>query len=415
MIIRELIVTPIAFRDPPLLNASGVHEPFALRTIVQLEVDGGIVAVGEGSGGSSVARRLNSLRSALVGMSVFDLTSIERTVRAVLGDHEPHLSEIERTRIFSIIDVACHDAQGKVVGLPVVDLLGGRARASVPYSAYLFYKWGSHPSADGAATPDDEWGAALDPQGIVRQAQYMVDQYGFESFKLKGGVLPPESEIAAVRALAEAFPGKPLRLDPNGVWSVETSIRAARELAGTLEYLEDPSLGMDIMARIGAETGVPLATNMCVVEFDQIAEAVEKRAVQVILSDHHLWGGLRHTRELSAICATFGLGMSMHSNSHLGISLAAMTHVAAASPWLTHACDTHYPWNRADDIITPGAIDIIGGAVEVPTGPGLGVVIDEAALARQHDVFLSCGITERDDTGYMRRFDAHFDPTTPRF
>ncbi|MDT0144830.1 enolase C-terminal domain-like protein [Microbacterium sp. PRC9] len=414
MIIRDLIVTPIAFRDPPLLNASGVHEPYALRTIIRLVVDGGVVGLGEGSGGAGVIRRLNALRDSLVGLSVFDLPTIERTVRRVLGDVEPELSRLEQTRVYSILDVACHDAQGKLTGRPVVDLLGGAVRDRVPYAAYLFYKWGAHPSADGTVTYD-EWGPALDPEGIVRQAQLMTDRYGFRSFKLKGGVFPPAAEVDAVRALAEAFPGKPVRIDPNGAWTLETSIAAAEHLAGSLEYLEDPVLGVDAMAQVATATGMPLATNMCVVDFDQIPVAVANAAVQIILSDHHLWGGMRHTRDLSAICETFGIGMSMHSNSHLGISLAAMTHVAAASPGLTHACDTHYPWNRDDDIILPGAIDIVDGDVVVPRRPGLGVELDEEALARQHEVFLSSGIAERDDTTYMRRFEPDYDPTLPRY
>lgn len=408
--IRDLIVTPIAFRDPALLNASGVHEPLALRTIVQLVVDGGVVGLGEGSGGGAVLRRLESVRDEVVGRSVFELVELEEIVTVALLKAEPDLPRSECRRVFAILDVACHDAQGRITGLPVTALLGGAARDRVPFSAYLFYKWAAHP---GAA--DDEWGPALDPDGIVEQARTLIGRYGFRSLKLKGGVYPPDQEIAAIRALSDAFPDHPLRIDPNGAWTVETSLRVAGELRGVLEYLEDPVVGMAGMARVARYGGIPLATNMCVVEFEQIPEAVATDAVQVILSDHHLWGGLRHTRDLSAVCRTFGIGLSMHSNSHLGISLAAMTHVAAASPWLSYACDTHYPWNRDDEIIVPGAIEIADGQVVVPTGPGLGVELDEDALARQHDVYLASGMSERDDTGYMRRFQPGYDPILPRF
>lgn len=296
-----------------------------------------------------------------------------------------------------------------------MDLLGGRARDAVPYSAYLFYKWGSHPLADGSFGPDDEWGEALDPAGIVRQAYQLIDRYGFGSIKLKAGVFPPEQEIAAIRALAEAFPLHPLRIDPNGAWTIETAGYVADELREVLEYFEDPVLTIDGMAQVAPRAGLPLATNMCVVAFEHIPEAVEKGAVQIILSDHHYWGGLRKTRELATICETFGIGLSMHSNSHLGISLAAMTHVAAACPQLSYACDTHYPWNRGDDIVRPGALEIVDGAIAVPTGPGLGVELDESALARQHQVFLDSGRTRRDDTAYMRLLQPTYDPTLPRF
>src|SRR6185312_448329 len=191
----------------------------------------------------------------------------------------------------------------------------------------------------------DEWGEALDPAGIVAQARKMIDEYGFQSIKLKGGVFPPAEEIQAIQALREAFPELPLRLDPNTAWSVETSQWVAEQTDGLLEYLEDPTGGLEGMSQVAAAATMPLATNMCVIAFEHIKESVERDSVQVILGDHHYWGGLRKTRDLGAICETFGIGMSMHSNSHLGISLAAMVHVAAATPALTYACDTHYPWN----------------------------------------------------------------------
>jgi glucarate dehydratase len=410
MIIRDVVVTPIAFRDPPLLNADGVHEPLALRTIVELVVDGGVIGLGEGQGGADVAERLTAAREAVLGLSVFDLHGIERAVDSALGGDAGPLSRQQRRVVFSMLEVAAHDAQGHITGLPVSELLGGRVRDAVPYSAYLFYKWAAHPGEE-----PDAFGEALDPAGIVAQARLLIDRYGFGSIKLKAGVFPPDEEVAAIRALAEAFPTHPLRIDPNGAWTHETATRVARELDGVLEYLEDPVLGIDGMAAVAAEAAQPLATNMCVVTFEQIPEAFAKDAVQIVLSDHHYWGGLAHTRELAAICRTFGVGLSMHSNSHLGISLAAMTHLAAASPELAFACDTHYPWNRGDDVIVPGALEIVDGAVAVPTRPGLGVELDRDALARQHRVHLDAGRTTRDDTGYMQRIHPAYDPTLPRY
>jgi glucarate dehydratase len=315
-------------------------------------------------------------------------------------------------RVLSAFEVACLDIQGKVVGRPVSDLLGGAVRDRVDYSAYLFYKWAGHPGAE-----PDEWGAALDPDELVTQARRIVDEYGFSAIKLKGGVFAPEEEIAAVRALRKEFPDHPLRLDPNAAWSVATSIRVAAELDGDLEYLEDPTAGITGMARVAREAPMPLATNMCVVAFDQLRPAVEEDAVEVILSDHHFWGGLNRSKSLAGICDAFGLSLSMHSNSHLGISLAAMTHLAAATPNLTYACDTHWPWKSAeDDVIVPGVLRFVDGAVPVPTGPGLGVELDRDALARLHEQYLACGITERDDTGYYRRVsDPAFDPRAPRW
>ena len=216
-------------------------------------------------------------------------------------------------RVFSPFEVACLDVQGHATGRPVSDLLGGLVRDSVPFSAYLFYKWAAHP---GAAP--DAWGEALDPAGIVAQATRMIDEYGFTAIKLKGGVFPPDEEMKAIEALHEAFPTLPLRLDPNAAWTPQTSIKVAAGLAGILEYLEDPTPDLDGMAEVARQSSMPLATNMCVVAFDQLAPAVAKQSVSVVLSDHHYWGGLQRSRLLSGICDTFGLGLSMHSNSHLG-------------------------------------------------------------------------------------------------
>jgi Enolase C-terminal domain-like len=280
----------------------------------------------------------------------------------------------------------------------------------VPFSAYLFYKWAGHPGTDS----EDAWSEALDPGGIVAQATRMIDRYGFTAIKLKGGVFPPEQEVAAARALKSAFPDHPLRLDPNAAWTPETSLWIARELDGVLEYLEDPTPGIEGMAEVARHASMPLATNMCVVAFSHLAPAVRNDAVQVILSDHHYWGGLRRSALLAGTCDTFGIGLSMHSNSHLGISLAAMVHLAAATPNLTYACDTHWPW-KAEDVVAGEPLTFSGGSVKVPDGPGLGVELDRDALTRLHEQYLSCGIRNRDDTGYMRRFAPDYERRQPRW
>lgn len=411
--IKELIVTPLAFRDPPLLNSNGVHEPLALRIILQLVLEDGTVGLGESPGGVARLERLEAAAKVVVGMDVFETTAVSAAIDAALLPAVP--SSHERGWTTSAVEVACLDAQGKLLDRPVSDLLGGRVRDSVPFAAYLFYKWAEHPALDGRAAVADEWGEALDPAGIVEQARLMQQRYGFRSFKLKGGVFPPDEEIAAIRALAEAFPGQPLRLDPNVAWTVETSKYVARELDGVLEYLEDPTKGIEGMAAVAEEAPMPLGTNMCVIAWEHLRLAVEQNAIQVLLTDHHYWGGLRRTRELAAVCEAFGLALSMHSNSHLGISLAAMTHVAAAIPNLDHSCDTHYPWNHADDVIRPGVLEFRDGEVKVPTGPGLGVELDHDVLERLHRLYVDSGVRSRDDTGYMRRFRPDYELRLPRW
>ena len=409
-------ITPVAFADPPLLNTVGVHQPFALRAIIQLDTDAGLTGLGETYADTRHLERLGAAADAIAGLDVFSLNAIRAAIARVLqgdtaavGTAGMITTASAVDQVFSPFEVACLDVAGQAAGRPVSDLLGGPVRDAVPFSAYLFYKWAAHPGAE-----PDCWGEALDPDGIVTQARRIIDEYGFTAIKLKGGVFAPEEEAAAVEALRVAFPNHPLRLDPNAAWTPETSMKVAARLSGVLEYLEDPTPGLDGMADVAAQASMPLATNMCVVAFDQLAPAVAKDSVRVVLSDHHYWGGLQRSRLLAGICDTFGLGLSMHSNSHLGISLAAMVHLAAATPNLTYACDTHWPW-KTEDVVRSGALEFHAGSVPVPTGPGLGVEIDDDALAALHEQYIRCGITDRDDTGYMRTVDPSFEAISPRW
>ena len=215
--------------------------------------------------------------------------------------------------------------------------------------------------------------------------------------------MPPSEEVAAMYALREAFgPDTPLRLDPNAIWSVETSIEMGKRLAGILEYYEDPARGQENMAKVRAAVSMPMATNMCTTSFDDIPGSIRHGSEDIILSDHHFWGGLRSTIELARICRTFDRGLSMHSNSHVGISLMAMTHLAAAIPNLTYACDTHYPW-QYEELLVGGRIPFDDGCVVIPDKPGLGIELDRDALAALHANYTRCGLTERNDEIEMQK------------
>jgi glucarate dehydratase len=418
--ITAVRITPIAFRDGPLLNAAGIHEPWALRAIVEFESSDGRVGISETYGDEPMLRALAQARPLVIGLSPFDLNRMEERVAATVKP-DPGAVEFElapgshsaknAAKVTSCFEVAMLDLQGQIVGAPVVDLLGGAVRSAVPYSAYLFFKYGEH---IGRPYPADAWGESLSPAQIVAQARRMIGQYGFQSIKLKGGVFEPAHEIACMRALRDAFPGLPLRLDPNANWSLATSIAAAAQLDELLEYYEDPTPGLQAMAELARKTALPLATNMVITTLADFRSAAEMGSVKVLLSDHHYWGGLRVTQTLARMCALWDLGLSMHSNSHLGISLMAMTHVAASIPNLAYACDTHYPWQE-EEVIKGGRIAFHRGAVAVPKSPGLGVEIDAGQLARLHAQYLDCGVRSRDDGAQMRQYDAGFTGQTPRF
>ena len=414
--IKEFHITPIAVVDPPLLNAAGLHAPYALRTVVELVTEDGISGVSEIPGNIEIDRALDKSRQFVIGQDPFQLNQI-RDILASNFDSEDTIKRgdtpwDQRTlvHIFSSIEVACLDIVGKIVNRPVVDLLGGKRRDRVPFSAYLFYKYegaggelefGTDPRATG-------WDAArqasaLNPTEIVAQAKAMCKEYGFQSIKLKGGVFEPRQEVDAIFALQEAF-GRdtPLRIDPNALWTVETSIKYGKEMEGIIEYLEDPCRGQENMAAVRKALKTPLATNMCTTSFEDIPRSYALGAEDIILSDHHFWGGLQDSMKLAAICQTFGRDLSMHSNSHLGISLAAMVHLGAAIPNFKYALDTHYPW-QSDEIIVGGRMKFEDGAVAIPKGPGLGVELDRIALAKLHENYKKCGLTKRNDEIEMQK------------
>ncbi len=427
--IRHVRVTPIAFRDPPLLNAAGIHEPWALRSIIEIETACGRVGINETYGDLPMLDALAKAAPALQGLSPWDLNIMEARVAALVSPAKTgseflgeqislapgtHVSKTV-AKVISAFEVAMLDLQGQLAGAPIVDLLGGAARDAVPFSAYLFFKHAEHIDKTRTEYLPDPWGEGLAPEQLVAQARRMIAQYGFKSIKLKAGALPPEQEVAAMLALAQAFPGTPLRIDPNANWTVATSLKAVAQLRGVLEYYEDPAPGLDGMAAVARECDVPLATNMVVTDYKEFADNVRLGCpVRIVLSDHHYWGGLRTTQQLSRLCQTFDMGLSMHSNSHLGISLTAMTHLAASVPHLAYACDTHYPW-QDDEVVQGGRLKFEDGSLRVPRTPGLGVRIDPEALARLHDNYLHCGIRNRDDLGQMRKYDPTFTGKQPRY
>ncbi len=425
MQIAELRIHPIAIADPPLRSSYGLHAPYALRTIVELQSNDGVIGISETYGGDAQVRQLEALRPQIVGADPYRLTGAlwpmvedqpggEAHSQNWLVPGENALDAL--TRAYASIEVACLDLIGKTVGEPVCDLIGGRVRDEVPFSAYPFYKHAGG-GGEGDDARADEYGEALSPEAIVHQVQKMIAQYGFGSIKFKGGVLHPDVEIETIKQLYRTFgPGVPLRIDPNCAWTVETSVRVGRALAEELGrggYLEDPTAGLENMGevrrRLLAEAiDTPLASNVAVTCFADLPRSLQLEAVQIILCDHHYWGGMRQVQHLARLARTMGLGLSMHSNTHLGISLMAMAHVAAATPHLTYACDTHYPWQSAEDeVVRGGRVPIVNGCVRIPDGSGLGVELDYDQLARGRERYGKCRYRKRDDEAQMR---AQVDP-----
>lgn len=416
MKIQSVKITPVAVPDYPLRNLKGVHQGVFLRSVIEVTTDAGTVGLGETYGARRTLEALRASADALRGLDIFDLNGLRNRIVEALPDsggiNAPSALADHKAVdvVYSAYEVALLDLQGKLLGRPVSDLLGGVVRREVPFGAYLFFKYAKPADQPG----EDLFGEVMTPDALVAQARHLVAENGFRSMKLKGGVLEPDLEAETLVKLREAFPEAPLRIDPMGAWSVETSIRMARRLAGVLEYLEDPAPGMAGMAAVAAFSPLPLATNLVVVEFPQLIEAAQKKAVQIILSDHHYWRGMTGCVTLGRLCEAAGMGVSMHSNSHLGISLAAMVHVAAVTPNLTFDSDTHYSWTPVD-IIKGGKMAFRDGRLQVPTGPGLGVEIDADALAELHALYNTAGVSDRDDLAEIRKYEPDFERQVPKW
>ena len=435
MRIKDLRIHSIAIADPPLRSSYGLHAPYALRTIIELESEDGVIGINETYGGESPAAALRAIRSKIIGANAFRITGTINPAMEKFQNNGLDRSQTflvpgenpldETTRTYAAIEVACLDLIGKSIGIPVCDLIGGRVRNKVPFSAYPFYKHAGG-GGEGKDIRDDEYGEALSPETLVAQVKQMIANYGFGSVKFKAGVLDPEVEIETVKQMYQEFgPDVPLRIDPNSAWTIETSVKVGKALARELSgggYLEDPTAGISGMAAvrkqlIAAGIQVPLASNVAVTSFKDLPATVAEDAVQIILCDHHYWGGMRQVQHLAKLAETFNIGLSMHSNSHLGVSLMAMAHVAAATPHLTYACDTHYPWqSKEDEVVNGGRVPIKDGCVEISEKPGLGVDLDFDQLERGKERYEKVPYKKRDDAAEMRkRVDPNWKRVLPRW
>ncbi len=362
----------------PLRHSNGAHWGRFVRTVIEVDTDEGITGLGEmGGGGESAELAFAELKSYLVGHDPFEL---ERMRFAICNPTASLYNN--RTQLHAALEFACLDIIGKKLGVPIHDLLGGRVRCRVSFASYLFFRYPDPTTGRGEVRTVDQ---------LVAEALELKKLHGFTSHKLKGGVFPPEYELACYRALAKALPGEPLRYDPNGVLTPDQAIgfgQAIEDLNN--DYLEDPAFGLAAMRRVREKMRLPLATNTVVVGFEQLAANVRDPAVDVILLDTTFWGGIRPCIKAAGICEAFGLGVAVHSSGELGIQLATMLHLGATVPNLGFAADAHYH-HLADDIIVGGKMSYRDGMIEVPRGPGLGVTLDRERLGRYAELYKSLG------------------------
>lgn len=420
-VITDMQVVPVAGHDGMLLNLSGAHGPFFTRNIVILKDNAGHVGVGEVPGGEKIRQTLEDARALIVGQTIGTYNNILNQMRRTFADRDAAGRGLQtfdlRITIHAVtaVEAALLDLLGQHLGVPVAALLGeGQQRDAVEMLGYLFYvgdrnktdlPYRSEPEAD------NDWfrvrhEEALTPEAVVRLAEAAHARYGFNDFKLKGGVLRGEEEMEAVTALAERFPEARITLDPNGAWSLKEAIALCRDKHDVLAYAEDPCgaedgySGREVMAEFRRATGLPTATNMIATDWRQMGHAIQLQSVDIPLADPHFWT-MQGSVRVAQMCNDWGLTWGSHSNNHFDISLAMFTHVAAAAPGKITAIDTHWIWQDGQRL-TKEPFQIKGGLVAVPQKPGLGVEIDMDQVAKAHELYKGMGLGARDDAVAMQ-------------
>ena len=433
-VVTGLRVIPVAGRDSMLLNLSGAHAPFFTRNLLILTDSAGHTGIGEVPGGEKIRQTLEDARALVVGQPLSAQQRVLQEAQRRFADRDAGGRGLQtfdlRTTIHAVtaIESALLDLMGQHLGVPVAALLGeGQQRDAVEMLGYLFFvgdksrtdlPYASEPEAD-----NDWFGLrhepALTPQAVVRLAEAAYERYGFNDFKLKGGVLRAEVEIEAVKALHARFPQARVTVDPNGGWLLKDAIRLMRDLHGVLAYAEDPCgaedgfSGREVMAEFRRATGLPTATNMVATDWRQLTHALSLQSVDIPLADPHFWT-LAGSVRVAQTCRDWGLTWGSHPNNHFDVSLAMFTHVGAAAPGRVTAIDTHWIWQDGQRL-TRQPLQIEGGLVRVPQRPGLGIELDMAEVDKAHALYLQHGLGARDDAVAMQFLIPgwRFDPKRP--
>ena len=419
--IKALRVVPVAGHDSMLMNLSGAHGPFFTRNLLILTDSAGNTGVGEVPGGEKIRATLEDASPMVVGQGLGNVQAVLSTLRATFADRDAGGRGLQtfdlRTTIHAVtaVESAMLDLLGQHLNVPVAALLGeGQQRSSVEMLGYLFFI-GDRSQTDLAyrdeTDADNAWfrlrnEKAMTPESVVRLAEAAHEKYGFNDFKLKGGVLSGEAEVEAVRALHARFPKARVTLDPNGGWWLKDAIRLMRDMHGVVAYAEDPCgaedgfSGREVMAEFRRATGLPTATNMVATDWRQLVHSLSLQSVDIPLADPHFWTMAGSVR-VAQTCRDWGLTWGSHSNNHFDVSLAMFTHVAAAAPGKVTAIDTHWIWQDGHGL-TKEPLQIVNGHVQVPKAPGLGVSLDMAKVEAAHQLYLQHGLGARDDAVAMQ-------------
>ncbi|MEG0269742.1 MAG: enolase C-terminal domain-like protein [Clostridia bacterium] len=433
--IADMLVIPVAGQDSMLLNLSGAHAPYFTRNIVILTDTDGRVGVGEVPGGQKITATLEEAMPLVKGSQVCDYRRVKQSMRRAFESRDTGGRGMQtfdlRTAVHAItaVEAAMLDLLGQYWSLPVAALLGeGVQREKVKALGYLFYV-GDRKKTDLAYREEPksecDWyrlrnEEALTPETVVALAEASQKKYGFQDFKLKGGVLSGDEEMEAIRALKKRFPEARITLDPNGGWLLKDAVRLCRDMHGILTYCEDPCgaeagySGREILAEFRRATGLPTATNMVATDWRQMAHSVVLGSVDIPLADCHFWT-MQGSVRVGQLCNEIGLTWGSHSNNHFDISLAMIMHTAAAVPGNITAVDTHWIWQEGTERLTKNPPLIKDGMLDLPKAGGLGVEPDMERINNAHELYLKHCLGTRNDGISMQYLIPGwtFDPKRP--
>jgi len=261
------------------------------------------------------------------------------------------------------VEMALWDLAGRSLGVPVYRLLGGRVRDRVPLSWSL---------------------AVADPQAEVEEARERI-ALGHRIFKIKTGAAPLPDDVERVRRLRAAVgPAVSLRVDANQGWDRPTALQAVRALEPcALDFVEQPVPRWDLegLAFVAERAPMPImADEACCTDHDALALA-RRGAVSIVSLKLTKSGGLLGSLAIARIAAAAGMGCYVGCMIETSLGTAAYLHLALAAAPVTWGCELFGPLLLAGDV-TRRPVQYADGCILGLDGPGWGVDVDEAALAR---------------------------------
>jgi len=338
------------------------------RIIVELETSDGARGFGETNGSEEVLQSVARMAKKLLGRNPLDRLRLRH---AMAGPTVGSRNGLADWQALAGLDMALFDWAGRHFDLPIWQLLGGRGGRDFEAVAHIPALLLDEP-VDRSELPR----LFTDPgrlRAIVEHAVHLHRDPGFTAFKMKCTGTSPTWDIAVLHALRQALgPDVKLRWDPNASYPPAQATVLCQQLEELdLEYYEDPIHGIPGMTQLRARMKTPLATNMCVVNFDHLVTALRQPCVDVVLADLVMWGGIQSMVELGDVTPLFDFDLTIHSAFELGLGMAANLQVAAALDPVQRAIDFGLE-NMMHELIVPH-IPVRAGRVAVPDGPGLGV------------------------------------------